>query len=781
MTDSLGRHLHLLGDFTRILSEAKGLPAIGDRVVRLVADHLGVPVCNLYIHDPDRGRLVLLSTTSSCYRHGEVSLEMNEGLTGMVAQTMEPLNVADGPKHAYYRHFPELDEPELVSYLGVPLVLRGRCNGVLVVRSGEAIQAPQEDELLLMTLGSQLAGIVESARLLEILESRSPNAMGRLEKLAARPEGDAVAVSAEMTLLRGFPASPGSAIGRARRIGHVRTREELLCVKPPEGDQEEVFSRALEESLKDFGRTEAAAVDLVGQELSYIFGAQALLLHDPLFLGEIRTRIRDRRMPAHLAVYDAVEALVGTMLKASSDYLRERAEDFLGVGTILVDSILGGETASEDLTGSVAVAVQLSPAKLIDLASRKVSAVVTAEGGITSHVSLLARAINLPAITGVGPSLKTIPEGARILVDAVVGNLFVEPTEAVCAAYELAQREAFLEVGDDLELQGPCRLSSGEEMRVMANVGLLRELPVAAQRGADGVGLYRTEFTYLVHRNSPTEATQLRVYQRAFQEFPDRPITIRTLDLGGDKAAAFLGNQEKEDNPFLGLRSIRLSLAYPEVFRTQLRALFRASRGQKCRVLFPMISSVEEMREALRQVDLARAELRATGQDFAETLPMGAMIEVPAAVEILPHLVKHVQFLSVGTNDLLQFTVAADRGNRRVAELASRYHPAIYSMLSRISWEAIRAGVPVSICGEMAADPACSLFLAGIQVDTLSMDSRYIERTKALLRGYSLEELREVAGQVRKFGAAGEIRRCLTSHLRLPEGKERLFEGVAVS
>lgn len=335
-----------------------------------------------------------------------------------------------------------------------------------------------------------------------------------------------------------------------------------------------------------------------------------------------------------------------------------------------------------------------------------------------------------------------------------------------------------MEVGPDRELLGPCKLSSGEEIKVMANVGLLRELPLAAQRGADGVGLYRTEFTYLVHRNSPTEATQLRVYQRAFEEFPDRPITFRTLDLGGDKAAAFMGNMEHEDNPFMGLRSIRLSLAHPEVFRTQLRALLRACHARKGKMLFPMISSVEEMRDTLRQVDLARAELRASGQPFAENIPMGAMIEVPAAVEIVSHLVKTVQFLSVGTNDLLQFTVAADRGNRRVAELASRYHPALFSMLSRVAWESIRAGVPLSVCGEMAADPACALYLAGLQTDTLSMDSRYVERTKALLRDYNLEELREIAGAVRKLGTATEIKRYLHNVLRLPNNHERLFEGV---
>jgi phosphoenolpyruvate-protein kinase (PTS system EI component) len=337
-------------------------------------------------------------------------------------------------------------------------------------------------------------------------------------------------------------------------------------------------------------------------------------------------------------------------------------------------------------------------------------------------------------------------------------------------------------VGADRELLGPCRLASGEDVKIMANVGLLRELSVARRRGADGIGLYRTEFPYLVRRDAPTEAQQLQVYQRAFEDFPDAPITFRSLDLGGDKIAPFLQHGpdalELEDNPFLGQRSIRLSLAHPELFRTQLRAFLRACEGHKGRILFPMISAVDEMKEVLRQIDLARAELRSRGMSFNEDVAVGAMIEVPAAVEIVPHLAKLVDFLSVGTNDLLQYTVAADRGNRKVASLASNYHPALFSMLSRLAWESTRAGLQVSVCGEMAADPACALYLAGLQVDVLSMDSRYIPRTKVLLRGYTLQELKEIAGQARRLPTSSEVNRYLHQHVRMPENAERLLSGV---
>lgn len=786
MASESTRHLQLLSDFARILSEARGFQDIARQVVKLVTAHLDGDQCHLYVVEPDRPRLRLAATSSS-RPIGEVVLDVGEGLTGMVAQTMEGLNVANGPRMPGFRKFSEIDEDHLLSYLGVPLVTRGRCNGVLVIRSTREEVQSTDNEMLIVALASQLATVVDSARLLEALESRTPGREQRL-RLLDDPSvlaGESRTVPArEMQVLRGFAAAPGMALGPVFRHGvrHGRTDLELV---PSTGTpaEEESFAKAIEACLEDIRRSEAVALELVGQELSFVFGAQALLLNDPVFHKGVRERILSGET-ACIAVYDSVEALVGTMRQARSDYLRERAEDFADIGRMLVGKLLGEAAHDRDARRAIVFAQALSPGDLVLLASRGAKGFVTGEGGTTSHVSLMSRALNLPAITGVGNVVQTVPEGAEILLDAVVGNVFVHPTKAVLDEYRKVAEieEARVEVGADRELLGPCRLSSGEEVRVCANVGLLRELSVASRRGADGVGLYRTEFPFLMRRDAPTEAQQMQVYLRAFQDAPNLPITFRTLDLGGDKIAPFLqgseGNDaELEDNPFLGQRSIRLSLAHPELFRTQLRALLRACEGHRGKILFPMISAVDEMKEVLRHVDLARAELRARGTSFQEDLQVGAMIEVPAAVEIVPHLAHLVDFLSVGTNDLLQYTVAADRGNRKVASLASNYHPALLSMLSRLAWESTKSGLEVSVCGEMAADPACALFLAGIQVDVLSMDSRYIPRTKVLLRGYGLQELKEIAGGARKMATASEVNRFLHQRLRLPENADRLLSG----
>lgn len=787
MEPSPSRHLQLLSDFGRILSEARGFQDIARQVVRLVAQHLGGDQCHLYVVEPEHHRLKLAATSSGVPLSGEVVLEMGEGLTGMVAQTMEGLNVANGPRMPGFRKFSEIDEARLLSYLGVPLVTRGRCNGVIVVRSmREEVQSP-ENEMLVIALASQLSTVVESARLLEALETRSPGVEQRLRLLddPSRGATESRAASArEMLVLRGFAAAPGMALGPAFRhgVGHLRSDLELLDPKSAE-DEQRSFLDAVQSCLEDIRRSEAIALELVGQEMSYIFGAQALLLNDPVFHKSVRERVFAGSSAA-LAVYDAVDAMVAAMKQARSDYLRERSEDFADIGRMLVGKLIGEAAHDRDVRKAVVFAPALSPGDLIILASRGAKAFVTGEGGATSHVSLMARALNLPAITGVGPMVRDVLEGSQVLLDAVVGNVFVHPTKAVLEEYRKVAEieEARVEVGADRELLGPCRLSSGEYIQISANVGLLRELSIAARRGADGVGLYRTEFPYLMRREAPTEAQQLQVYTRAFEDAPDIPITFRTLDLGGDKIAPFLQNTEDqeteyEDNPFLGQRSIRLSLAHPELFRTQLRALLRACEGHRGKILFPMISAVDEMKEVLRQVDLARAELRSRGTSFQEDIQVGAMIEVPAAVEIVPHLAHLVDFLSVGTNDLLQYTVAVDRGNRKVASLASNYHPAIFSMLSRLSWEATKAGLQVSVCGEMAADPACALFLGGIQIDVLSMDSRYIPRTKVLLRGYSLQELKEIAAGARRLPTASEVNRYLHQHLRLPEDADRLLSG----
>lgn len=786
MVENSSRALALLSDFARIVSRASGLREISTQVVRLVSEHLGGDLCNLYLADPESMRLSLEATSSGAPAM-PVALELGEGLTGMIAQTRESLNVANGPLTPGFRRFVQLGEEAQVSYLGVPMVTRNRCNGVVVVRSVREQVQPAEVEHLVVALASQLSAVVESARLLLALERGIGDRERQLRILDDAP-GRASASTAssqrgEMQLLRGFAAAPGMVLGVSYRHGEEIHRSALE-VLASDGDQREMqaFDAAILASLEEIHRCEAAAVELVGQELAFVFGAQALLLNDPVFRSSVEARITGGHSAA-LAVFDSVDQMVQAMLQAKSDYLRERAHDFSDIGRMLVGKLVGRTMSERDPNGAVVFAQALSPGDLVVLATRGAKAFVTAEGGVTSHVSLMSRALNLPAITGVGAPATEVEEGQQILVDAVVGNIFVRPTRSVLEEYRRVSEieEARVEVGSDRELLGPCRLASGEIVQVAANVGLLREFSIARQRGADCVGLYRTEFPYLMRRDAPTEAQQLAVYQRAFEEFPERTITFRTLDLGGDKIAPFLQNQESqelEDNPFLGQRSIRLSLAHPELFRTQLRALLRACDSRRGRILFPMISAVDEMKEVLRQVDLARAELRARGLPFQEEVQVGAMIEVPAAVEIASHLTRLVDFLSVGTNDLLQYTVAADRGNRKVAELASNYHPALFSLLARLSWEATRAGIPVSVCGEMAADPACALYLAGIQVDTLSMDSRYIPRTKVLLRGYTLTELKEIAGGARKLATAGEVNRFLHQNLRVPADAERLFSGA---
>lgn len=784
--ETTSRSLAILSDFARVISRASGLRDITAQVVKLVSDHLGGDQCNLYLSDPE-SMILSLQATSGGAATPDVKLELGEGLTGMVAQTRESLNVANGPRTPGFRRFAQLEEDRLLSYLGVPLVARGRCNGVIVVRSMREATQPEDVELLVVALASQLATVVDSARLLDALERGTGDRERQLRILDE--EGRHAASSGglpkgEMQLLRGFAAAPGMALGVSYRHGIQIERATLELLGPDRPEVElENFEKALTSSLEEIHRCETAAVELVGQELAFVFGAQALLLNDPVFRASVKQRIGQGQSAA-LAVFDAVDQMVQAMLAAKSDYLRERAQDFADIGRMLIGKFMGGVFSERDPRGAVVFAHALSPGDLVLLATRGAKAFVTAEGGVTSHVSLMARALNLPAITGVGAPVDEVPEGVQILVDAVVGNIFVRPTKSVLAEYLRVSEieEARVEIGNDRELLGPCKLASGEIIQICANVGLLRELSIAHTRGADGVGLYRTEFPYLMRRDAPTEAQQLAVYQRAFEEFPGKAITFRTLDLGGDKIAPFLENAqdagELEDNPFLGQRSIRLSLAHPELFRTQLRALLRACEGKRGRILFPMISAVDEMKEVLRQVDLARAELRSRGTPFQEDVPIGAMIEVPAAVEIASHLTRLVDYLSVGTNDLLQYTVAADRGNRKVAELASNYHPALLSLLARLSWEATKAGLPVSVCGEMAADPACALFLAGIQVDVLSMDSRYIPRTKILLRGYGMAELKEIAGGARKLATAGEVNRFLHQNLRVPPEAERLFAGA---
>jgi phosphoenolpyruvate-protein phosphotransferase len=408
--------------------------------------------------------------------------------------------------------------------------------------------------------------------------------------------------------------------------------------------------------------------------------------------------------------------------------------------------------------GGILVAEELTLSDLAAIEPERLSAIALATGGATSHATILAKSFEIPTVVGVGSLLETVQEGDSLVVDGNAGAVYVSPSRDVLGEYERLDREyrAFnreLEALHDL----PAETADGRRITLEANIGLMGDLAFAHRHGAEGVGLYRTEFPFLTYRDFPDEEEQLRLYRRVIDALGPKRVTLRTLDLGADKYPSYL-RLAKEENPFLGWRSIRISLEVPDLFKLQLRAILRASVHGSVRLLLPMISSLEEVWRSKELLEETRRELRQEGIAFDEEMPVGIMVEVPSAVLQAEELAREVDFLSLGTNDLIQYLLAVDRNNRKVAPLYEPLHPAVLRAIAATVRAAKKAGKPLGICGEMASDPVCALVLIGLGIEQLSMGSFYIPSIKRLVRSVEYATARDMVRKVLEMSSAQEIK-----------------------
>ncbi|MHB8420204.1 MAG: phosphoenolpyruvate--protein phosphotransferase [Myxococcales bacterium] len=590
--------------------------------------------------------------------------------------------------------------------------------------------------------------------------------------------------------LRGIGASPGVAIGPAFVFerGKVRTPRYHL---PPERIEAELgrLHGAVQLSDRQLGevrarlegeprdraagggpaRGPATAPPAYGgaREQALIVEAYQSMLRDTFFLGEIEQLVRDERVNAEWAVRRVLRRVKGA-LGQGDDYFRERRADLEFLGDRLVRNLLGqiADVVEPPPDGSVLVARDLSPADAaLFLVPGKVLGLVTDQGGRTGHTALVARAREIPAVVGVGDATLRIARGDLLAVDGVQGTVVQRPTEGELVRLE-AGRSRFLHHEAELLATRdlPTATLDGARIKLFGNIEFKDEVPSVWSHGGEGIGLYRTEFIYLDRRELPTEEDHVAIYRELLERSAPRPVTIRTFDLGADKVPG--GVRRREANPAMGLRAIRFTLRSPMLFRTQLRALLRASSHGQLRIMFPMVSGLTELREARAHLEFARAELAREGRPMAERIPVGIMIELPAAAAIADRLARECDFFSLGTNDLIQYTLAADRGNPSVEYLFRPMHLGILRMIQFTVRAAHEAGISVSMCGEMAGDPFYAAMLVGLGLDELSMAASSIPAVKRVIRAMRAEEARKLAQEAMGFGTAEEIERFVRAWMR---------------
>ena len=571
--------------------------------------------------------------------------------------------------------------------------------------------------------------------------------------------------------LSGIAVSPGVAVGRALLWLSRDDTSPRRTIERDEIPQElQKFREAAGTAVEEIERTAEEVGHRLGPEYAAIFHAHALFLKDRTFLGPIERRIENDAVNAEWAVASVTESLAARFRDLPDENLVHRAADLEDVARTLRRHLSDGglaPTRMETIEGEgiVLVADELTPSDAVRIPREKIVGFVTERGGRTSHVAILARSFGLPAVVAVPRLLASIGDGDRVIVDGLEGVVWREPTDDLVALFEdrksrEADRQRSLR---ERSLSGAVRTLDGQELAIRANIELSSEIPDVLEYGADGVGLFRSEFLYLSGSEAefPDEAAQAEIYRDALARLAPRPVVIRTWDLGGKKGFRQLPGFE-ESNPVLGLRGVRLCFKRPAMFRTQIRALLRAASAGDLRILVPMISGIEEMRRVQSLIDECRDELRAEGIEVPERILLGTMIEVPAAAIMADRLAAEVDFLSLGTNDLIQYTLAVDRANETVSELFRPHHPAVLRLIARVAEAARDAGKPVAVCGEMAGDPIFFMLLLGLGIREFSMGARSVPALKEVARMVSTEDAQRVARAALTLATADEVAALLS-------------------
>ena len=569
-------------------------------------------------------------------------------------------------------------------------------------------------------------------------------------------------------MISGILVSPGIAFGKALLL-----KEDEIVInrkKISADDVEQEVSRFLAGRAKASEQLEAIktkAGETFGEEKEAIFEGHIMLLEDEELEQEIIALIKDELASADAAAYTIIEGQAKALEELDDEYLKERAADVRDIGKRLLQNILG--LAIVDLSAIqdevILVATDLTPSETAQLNLDKVLGFITDLGGRTSHTSIMARSLELPAIVGTSDVTKQVKNDDYLILDAVNNQIYVNPTADVIDQLKAAQNQYITEKNDLAKLKDlPAITLDGHQVEVCANIGTVRDVAGAERNGAEGVGLYRTEFLFMDRDSLPTEDEQFQAYKAVAEAMGSQAVIVRTMDIGGDKDLPYM-NLPKEENPFLGWRAIRIAMDRREILHAQLRAILRASAFGKLRIMFPMIISVEEVRDLKGEIETLKAQLREEGKAFDESIEVGVMVETPAAAVIAHHLAKEVDFFSIGTNDLTQYTLAVDRGNELISHLYNPMSPSVLGLIKQVIDASHAEGKWTGMCGELAGDERATLLLLGMGLDEFSMSAISIPRIKKIIRNTNFEDVKALAAQALAQPTAQDLMNCVNKFI----------------
>ncbi|KAB7895801.1 phosphoenolpyruvate-protein phosphotransferase [Serratia sp. Leaf50] len=561
-------------------------------------------------------------------------------------------------------------------------------------------------------------------------------------------------------MISGILVSPGIAFGKALLLKEDEIVIDRKKISPENVSQEvERFLSGRAKASAQLETIKTKAGETFGEEKEAIFEGHIMLLEDEELEQEIIALIKDDKSTADAAAYSVIEGQAKALEELDDEYLKERAADVRDIGKRLLRNILGmpiidlGTIQSE----VILVATDLTPSETAQLNLNKVLGFITDLGGRTSHTSIMARSLELPAIVGTSDVTKQVKNDDYLILDAVNNKIYVNPTPEIIEQLKADQNQYISEKDELTKLKDlPAITLDGHQVEVCANIGTVRDVAGAERNGAEGVGLYRTEFLFMDRDSLPTEEEQFQAYKAVAEAMGSQAVIVRTMDIGGDKELPYM-NLPKEENPFLGWRAIRICLDRKEILHDQLRAILRASAFGKLRIMFPMIISVEEVRELKAELELLKGQLREESKAFDETIEVGVMVETPAAAVIAHHLAKEVDFFSIGTNDLTQYTLAVDRGNELISHLYNPMSPSVLALIKQVIDASHAAGKWTGMCGELAGDERATLLLLGMGLDEFSMSAISIPRIKKIIRNTNFEDVKALAEEALAQPTAQEL------------------------
>jgi phosphotransferase system enzyme I (PtsP) len=734
--------LDRLRSIVQKVNAARDLQSALDIIVHKVRQALDTQVCSVFLLDKDINAHVLMASDGLKKESvGHVSLEVGEGLVGLVAKHAEPINLQDASLHPSFHYLKDTGEENYHSFLGVPIIHHRSVLGVLVVQHEERRRFDESEEAFLITLSAQLSGVIAHAEATGAVEGVSPSGHKTSD-----------------TVFSGVSGSSGVAIGEAVVVFPHADLSQIPQRRTRDIDGEiEFFNSCLELVRQDMRNLHAKLAGQVAEEERQLFDVYIRMLDDAALGNEIVERIRMGFWAQGSLAYVANEH-VRSFEEMDDPYLSERAIDIKDLCArilfYLQDKVVV-ETEYADCT--ILVSEEITPSMLAEVPESKLKGLISVKGSGNSHVAILARTMGIPTVMGAVDLPYTQLHGKEVIIDGYKGEVITNPSDQIRARFlETIQEQDQLDKGLEGLKDLPCETADHHRVHLWVNTGLMTDVMRSLDQGAEGIGLFRTEVPFLLAEQFPSEEEQYQIYREQLEAFAPKLVTMRTLDIGGDKSLPYFPIEEA--NPFLGWRGIRVTLDHPEIFTAQIHAMLRASVGfDNLQIMLPMISNINEVKSALQLIKKAYRELIQEGVKVKYP-PVGVMIELPAAVYQTRALARLVDFISVGSNDLTQYLLAVDRNNPRVANLYSAFHPAVLSALQQVVEGAQAEGKPVSICGEMAGDPGAAILLMAMGYDVLSMNAASLLKVKSVLRSITLEVAEELLENVMQLDDTQLIR-----------------------